>query len=140
MIELGVIADDLTGGMKVASLLEREGVRCPLVTSGNALEKLDDDVQAVVVGRKLLIQPADDARADAKHTAEALLAKKAKQLYYKYSALFSSTARGNIGPVAETLMELTQADHVFFLISRLSMAVGKSTQLTIMLTGPAKQV
>lgn len=114
MIELGVIADDLTGGMKVASLLEREGVRCPLVTSGDALETLDDDVQAVVVGRKLLIQPADDARADAKHTAEALLAKKTKQLYYKYSALFSSTARGNIGPVAETLMDLTQADHVFF--------------------------
>ena len=33
MLELGVIADDLTGGMMVASLLEREGVRCPLVTS-----------------------------------------------------------------------------------------------------------
>ena len=57
MLELGVIADDLTGGMMVASLLEREGVRCPLVTSGDALNTLDDDAQAVVVGRKLLIQP-----------------------------------------------------------------------------------
>ncbi len=114
MLELGVIADDLTGGMMVASLLEREGVRCPLVTSVDALNTLDDDTQAVVVGRKLLIQPPDDARADAKHTAEALLAKGTKQIYYKYSALFSSTARGNIGPVAETLMDLTQADHVFF--------------------------
>ena len=114
MLELGVIADDLTGGMKVASLLEREGVRCPLVTSGDALNTLDDDVQAVVVGRKLLIQPPDDARADAKQTAEALLAKGTKQIYQKYSALFSSTARGNIGPVAETLMDVTGADHVFF--------------------------
>ncbi len=114
MLELGVIADDLTGGMMVASLLEREGVRCPLVTSVDALNTLDDDTQAVVVGRKLLIQPPDDARADAKHTAEALLAKGTKQIYYKYSALFSSTAHGNIGPVAETLMDLTQADHVFF--------------------------
>ena len=47
---------------------------------------------------KLLIQPPDDARTDAKRTAEALLAKGTKQIYYKYSALFSSTARGNIGP------------------------------------------
>lgn len=90
MLELGVIADDLTGGMMVASLLEREGVRCPLVTSVDALNTLDDDTQAVVVGRKLLIQPPDDARADAKHTAEALLAKGTKQIYYKYSALYST--------------------------------------------------
>ena len=113
MLELGVIADDLTGGMMVASLLEREGVRCPLVTSVDALNTLDDDAQAVVVGRKLLIQPPDDARADAKHTAEALLAKGTKQIYYKYSALFSSTARGNIGPVAETLMDLTRPTTYF---------------------------
>ena len=32
MIELGILADDLTGGMMVASLLEREGIECPLVS------------------------------------------------------------------------------------------------------------
>ena len=42
MLELGVLADDLTGGMMVASLLEREGVRCPLVTSAEALKDLDE--------------------------------------------------------------------------------------------------
>ena len=83
------------------------------VTSAEALEGLDD-VQAVVVGRKLLSRPPEEAVADAIHSAEALLAKGAKQLYYKYSALFSSTARGNIGPVAEALMELTQTDRVLF--------------------------
>jgi len=40
MLELGILADDLTGGMMVASLLEREGVRCPLVTSPDALVTL----------------------------------------------------------------------------------------------------
>ena len=53
MLELGVIADDLTGGMMVASLLEREGVRCPLVTSVEALDNLSDDAEAVVIGRKI---------------------------------------------------------------------------------------
>lgn len=118
MLELGVIADDLTGGVKVASLLEAAGVRCPLVTSVAALDALNDDVQAVVVGRKLLSLPANRAVADAMQSAEALLAKGAKQIYYKYSALFSSTARGNIGPVAEALKNVTGAKHVLFCPAR----------------------
>ena len=117
-LELGVIADDLTGGVKLASLLEDAGVRCPLVTSVEALESLDDDVQAVVMGRKILSLPAEDAVADAVRSGRALLAKGAKQLYYKYSALFSSTASGNIGPVAEALMELTRAETVLFCPAR----------------------
>lgn len=40
---LGVIADDLTGGAKVASLLESAGVRCPLLTSHAALDSLSGD-------------------------------------------------------------------------------------------------
>ena len=116
-LELGVIADDLTGGVKLASLLEAAGVHCPLVTSVAALGGLGD-VQAVVVGRKLLALPAAAAVADAKQSGAALLAKGAKQLYYKYSALFSSTERGNIGPVAEALMQLTRTDEVLFCPAR----------------------
>ena len=109
-----MIADDLTGGVKVASLLEEHGVRCPVATSADAVEGLAGDVQAVVVGRKLLSRPAEEAVADAKHSARALLAQGAKQLYYKYSTLFCSTARGNIGPVAEALMEMTHTECVLF--------------------------
>lgn len=114
MLELGVIADDLTGGMMVASLLEREGVVCPLVTSTEGLAGLDEDAEAVVVGRKIRLLPPKDAVADARRSAEALLARRAKRLYYKYSALFMSTERGNIGPVSECLMALTGADEVLF--------------------------
>ena len=114
MLELGVIADDLTGGMMVASLLEREGVRCPLVTSTEALAGLDQDAEAVVVGRKIRLLPPEEAVADARQSAKALLAKRARRIYYKYSALFMSTDRGNIGPVSECLMALTGAGHVLF--------------------------
>ena len=114
MLELGVIADDLTGGMMVASLLEREGVSCPLVTSTEALARLDQDAEAVVVGRKIRLLPPEEAAADARRSAKALLVKRAKRIYYKYSALFMSTDRGNIGPVSECLMALTGADHVLF--------------------------
>lgn len=114
MLELGVIADDLTGGMMVASLLEREGVPCPLVTSTGGLTGLDEDTEAVVVGRKIRLQPPKAAVAEARRSAEALLARRAKRIYYKYSALFMSTERGNIGPVSECLMALTGANHVLF--------------------------
>ena len=65
MLELGVIADDLTGGMMVASLLEREGVTCPLVTSTEALDGIDEDAEAVVVGRKIRLLPPEEAVANA---------------------------------------------------------------------------
>ena len=114
MLELGVIADDLTGGLMVASLLEREGVRCPLVTSTEGLADLEEEAEAVVVGRKIRLLPPADAVADARRSGSALLARGAKRIYYKYSALFMSTEQGNIGPVSETLMELTGADSVLF--------------------------
>ncbi len=114
MLELGVIADDLTGGMMVASLLEREGVSCPLVTSADALARLDSEAQAVVIGRKIRLQAAPEAVADARLCGEALLDKGVKRIYYKYSALFMSTDEGNIGPVSEALMALTGSDRVLF--------------------------
>ena len=114
MLELGVVADDLTGGMMVASLLEREGVPCPLVTSTEGLAGLDLDAEAVVVGRKIRLLPPEEAVADARRSAGALLGMRAKRIYYKYSALFMSTPRGNIGPVSECLMALTGAEHVLF--------------------------
>ena len=114
LLELGVIADDLTGGMMVASLLEREGVRCPLVTSTEGLAGLEGEAEAVVIGRKIRLLPAAQAVADARRSAEALLAKGTKRIFYKYSALFMSTEQGNIGPVSEALMELTGAESVLF--------------------------
>ena len=117
-ISLGVIADDLTGGAKVASLLESAGVPCPLLTSKTALGSLSGNERAVVIGRKLLGLPAEEAAADASRIANALLAKGVPQIYYKYSALFSSTARGNIGPVAEALMSLTGTKVVLFCPAR----------------------
>lgn len=117
-LELGVVADDLTGAAKVASLLESNGVNCPLLTTADALESLSGNEQAVVIGRKLLGLSAADAVADAIHSANALLAKGTKMLYYKYSALFSSTAKGNIGPVAEALSHLCDTKRILFCPAR----------------------
>ena len=113
-LELGIIADDLTGGMMVASLLEREGVRCPLVTSAEALGNLDAESDAVVVGKKLRLIPAPDSRREVGAIGNALRAIDTKRIYYKYCATFDCTDEGNIGPAAEALLAVTGADRVIF--------------------------
>ncbi|RZO74889.1 MAG: four-carbon acid sugar kinase family protein [OM182 bacterium] len=114
LLELGVIADDLTGALMVASLLQKEGVYCPLVTSLEALDNLDERAEAVVIGCKLRVASVEEAVAEARSFGNMLLSKGTKRIYYKYSALFMSTDKGNIGPVSECLMKLTGADHVLF--------------------------
>jgi uncharacterized protein YgbK (DUF1537 family) len=108
-LELGVLADDLTGGMMVASLLEREGVRCPLVTSTEALASLEA-AEAVVLARKIRLIPADEARSEAEAAAGAFRAAGARRIYYKYCATFDSTPDGNIGPIADALLAATGAE------------------------------
>ena len=115
MIELGILADDLTGGMMVASLLEREGVDCPLVTSVDELESLaNSTATAVVVARKIRLIPAKDARKEAIKTVQALKSIGCKRFYYKYCATFDSTSQGNIGPIAEAMMEELDASRTIF--------------------------
>jgi uncharacterized protein YgbK (DUF1537 family) len=112
--ELAAIADDLTGGMMIASLLEREGVTCPLITSVDQLANIDASADAVVFANKFRIIPAEDAKRVVKDAAIALRDAGARRLYYKYCATFDSTDKGNIGPCGEMLMEAMGADRMVF--------------------------
>jgi len=114
LIELGILADDLTGGMMVASLLEREGVECPLVSSIEGLEDLPSSATAVVVARKIRLVDADVAAEESKQTVRALQKIGCSRFYYKYCATFDSTENGNIGPVAEAMLEASGAEHTLF--------------------------
>jgi 3-dehydrotetronate 4-kinase len=103
---LGVIADDLTGGMETASMLVAQGVDCGFVTRPDAVRSLPPS-PAVAVAQKTRVIAAVDAVAKSDAAARALLAAGARQLFFKYCATFDSTDQGNIGPVAERLLELT---------------------------------
>ena len=106
MIELGVLADDLTGGMMVASLLESEGVSCPLVTSVDELPQVAESIAtAVVVARKIRLVDAALAREEAVRVVQALRDIGCKRFFYKYCATFDSTEKGNIGPVADAMLD-----------------------------------
>ena len=114
MIELGILADDLTGGMMVASLLEREGVECPLVSSVEALTDIPSTAIAVVVARKIRLVDPVIAVDEAKQTVKALQKLGCKRFYYKYCATFDSTEKGNIGPIAEAMLDALGASQTLF--------------------------
>jgi 3-dehydrotetronate 4-kinase len=107
---LGCIADDLTGATDLALMLTRAGMRTVQVMSvPDASTKLDG-YDAVVVALKSRTNPAADAVAMSLASADALLVRGAKQLFFKYCSTFDSTDRGNIGPVADALMARLKTD------------------------------
>ncbi|HET7409677.1 MAG TPA: hypothetical protein VFJ13_05710, partial [Paracoccaceae bacterium] len=62
-IDTGVVADDLTGGLLVASFLEGEGIACPLFTTPDAVPDVLD-APAAVVARPIRLNPAAEAAAE----------------------------------------------------------------------------
>jgi uncharacterized protein YgbK (DUF1537 family) len=101
---LGCIADDFTGATDLANNLVRSGMRT-LQTIGVPAAPVDGEVDAVVVALKSRTIPAGEAVAQSLAALEWLRRAGCRQFYFKYCSTFDSTAQGNIGPVAEALMD-----------------------------------
>ncbi len=102
---LGVIADDMTGATDVALMLNRAGMRTVQVIGAPGRDAVLPEADAVVVALKSRTNPVAEAVADSLVACEALLAAGARQILFKYCSTFDSTAQGNIGPVADALMQ-----------------------------------
>jgi 3-dehydrotetronate 4-kinase len=102
---LGCITDDLTGATDLALTLTRGGMRTVQVMDAPQGGADFEHFDAVVVAQKSRTIPAASAVAMALESAEALLACGARQLFFKYCSTFDSTDSGNIGPVADALLD-----------------------------------
>ena len=101
---MGAIADDFTGAVELAALLRRGGLRAAVLTR-RAQPADAEDLQCAVVALKIRVAPINRA-LDAVEDALRLLAPHSpRQIYYKYCATFDSTPRGNIGPIADRLLQ-----------------------------------
>lgn len=107
---LGCIADDLTGATDLALMLTRAGMRTVQVMQVPETGSQLDGFDAVVVALKTRTCPVEEAVDLSLRSAEALLALGAQQIFFKYCSTFDSTDKGNIGPVAEALMDRLGAD------------------------------
>lgn len=110
---LGCIADDFTGATDLAGLLARSGAEVSLrigVPDAPAAEAAAFEVIAL----KSRTAPVNEAVAEALAALEWLRAAGAKQFFWKYCSTFDSTPQGNIGPVAEALMEALGTDQTIY--------------------------
>lgn len=108
-ILLGCIADDFTGATDLANNLVRAGMRAVQVI-GVPEGPLDVPADAVVVALKSRTVPAEEAVAQSLAALRWLQGQGAQQVYFKYCSTFDSTEQGNIGPVAEALMDALGTD------------------------------
>src|SRR5271165_3035390 len=112
---LGAIAgDDFTGATDLCNTLVRRGMRTVQLIDVPAPGAAVADAEAVVVALKSRTTPAGEA-IDKSLAALAWLQRAgARQTLFKYCSTFDSTDAGNIGPVAEALMEALGTDFTLF--------------------------
>lgn len=109
MAVLGCIADDFTGASDAASFLVKGGMSVRLYNGIPQENTETDEAQAIVIALKSRTQETKSAVEDSLSAARFLLSQGVQQIYFKYCSTFDSTPKGNIGPVADALMELMNA-------------------------------
>jgi uncharacterized protein YgbK (DUF1537 family) len=110
---LGAIADDFTGATDLANTLVRQGMRTVQLI-GVPTHVVPENVDALVVALKSRTIPAADAVAQSLAALRWLKTAGARQILFKYCSTFDSTDQGNIGPVADALLDAMGADFTVF--------------------------
>lgn len=109
----GAIADDFTGATDLAGLIGRSGHPVNLrlgVPDGPP----KDTAAFEIIALKCRTAPVEEAVAETVAALDWLKRAGASRFYWKYCSTFDSTAKGNIGPVAEALMQALGAEQTVY--------------------------
>jgi uncharacterized protein YgbK (DUF1537 family) len=106
---LGCIADDFTGATDLCNTLVRNGMRAIQLIGVPRPGLAVPDADAVVVALKSRTCPAEEAVRQSLEALAWLRRAGAKQILFKYCSTFDSTDAGNIGPVADALLDALDA-------------------------------
>jgi 3-dehydrotetronate 4-kinase len=106
---LGCIADDFTGATDLANMLVRGGMRT-VQTIGIPDSDTNVEADALVVALKSRTIPAKQAVRQSLDALEWLRSQGCRQFFFKYCSTFDSTSKGNIGPVADALLDALKDD------------------------------
>jgi 3-dehydrotetronate 4-kinase len=101
---LGAIADDFTGATDLCSMLVRGGMRTVQLIGVPDANAPAPDADAVVIALKSRTAPVKQAVAESLDALKWLHQHDARQIFFKYCSTFDSTDDGNIGPVADALL------------------------------------
>ena len=112
----GVISDDFTGGLLIASYFEEAGLECPVFFSPEAAAAAAPiTAPIVVIASRTRLIPVEEARTELTRALDALDALGCGTIAYKACASFDSTEEGNIGLAADMLSD--RYDQVPLLLS-----------------------
>jgi 3-dehydrotetronate 4-kinase len=105
-ILLGAIADDFTGATDLANILVRGGMRTVQAIGVPTADTELPECDAVVVALKSRTIPAADAVRQSRAALDWLKTRGAQQFFFKVCSTFDSTDAGNIGQVADALLDV----------------------------------
>jgi uncharacterized protein YgbK (DUF1537 family) len=105
---LGCIADDFTGASDLANTLAKGGMDTVQLVGVPAGEV--PACEAAVIALKTRSIEPDAAVAQSLAALDWLRGQGCRQILFKYCSTFDSTPAGNIGPVAEALLDALQAE------------------------------
>src|SRR5215472_17794018 len=113
-VVLGAIADDFTGATDLCNTLVRRGMRTVQLTDMPGGNTPTPDAEAVVIALKSRTIPAGEAIAHSLRALAWLRGTGTRQILFKYCSTFDSTDEGNIGPVAEALLDALGSDFTLY--------------------------
>ncbi|MDR2392286.1 MAG: four-carbon acid sugar kinase family protein [Planctomycetota bacterium] len=100
---MGIIADDLTGASDIAGFVAGEGLDVIQFVGIPGDGGIACD--AAVVSLKSRSAPAPEAIRDSLAALDWLRRQGCPRFYFKYCSTFDSTPKGNIGPVADAMLD-----------------------------------
>lgn len=113
----GSVADDFTGASDLADTLVVSGLSTVMLLGVPEADKLPAeaaDTEAVVFALKTRSIQASEAVRQSLAAARCLRSAGCRHLYFKYCSTFDSTNAGNIGPVADALLDEVGGDFTIF--------------------------
>jgi 3-dehydrotetronate 4-kinase len=111
---LGCIADDFTGATDLANTLVKAGMRTIQLLGVPPAGLHVPDADCIIVALKSRSNPAQEAVQMSLSALAWLRERGAQQYYFKYCSTFDSTDKGNIGPVADALLDALAEDFTVY--------------------------
>lgn len=109
MFKIGCVADDFTGASDIASFFRQAGLETLLINELPAQEmEIPNDIDCIVIALKTRTIEPEEAVRQSLEAFRWLDDTGCQKLYFKYCSTFDSTAKGNIGPVIDAVMETFQ--------------------------------
>ena len=113
-ILLGCVADDFTGATDLANTLVKAHMRTVQLLGVPRPGLKVPAADCIIVALKSRSNPVNEAVTMSLAALDWLRQQGAKQFYFKYCSTFDSTDEGNIGPVADAMLDAIGADFTVF--------------------------